>query len=244
MDLFAKGGCAAAGCNGEASALGGNASSRRAVIFLGPPGAGKGTQAKEVAKAFAVPHLSTGDMLRDHVRRGTALGLQAQPLMERGELVPDEIVLGMVEERLSRPDCSAGCVFDGFPRTLPQAEKLDDIFQRGGFGKARVIHMVLDDGLLRSRVTGRRTCKVGGEIYNIFERPPRVAGRCDQDGGELVQRADDREEVVAARLNAYYQQTRPLVDYYRGQGTLVDVDGTPSVDQVSMKIQAVLRGAE
>jgi len=214
------------------------------VVFLGPPGAGKGTQAKEVAKAFGVPHLSTGDMLRDHVGRGTALGRQAAPIMERGELVPDEIVLGMVEERLSRPDCVHGCVFDGFPRTLPQAQELDNIFHRGGFGKARVIHMVLEDGLLHRRLTGRRTCKVGGEIYNIYERPPQVEGRCDHDGGELVQRADDREEVVDARLQAYYEQTQPLVEHYRQQGTLVDVDGAPSVDEVAAKIQAVLRRGE
>ena len=214
------------------------------MIFLGPPGAGKGTQAKQVAKAFAIPHLSTGDMLRDHVARGSELGKLAKPLMESGQLVPDEIVLGIVEERIARPDCAAGCVFDGFPRTLPQAQKLDEILQRGGFGKARVLHVIVDDGLLLRRLTGRRTCKVGGEIYNVYERPPKVAGRCDNDGGELIQRADDREDVVAARLVAYHKQTAPLVEYYRQQAALVDVDGAPAAEQVAAKVNAILAKGE
>ncbi len=213
---------------------------RRAVIFLGPPGAGKGTQAKEVAKAFAMPHLSTGDMLREHVGQGTELGKLAKPIMERGELVPDEVVLGMVEERLSRPDCAKGCVLDGFPRTLTQAEKLDEIFQRSGFGRARVMHIVVEDAFLLRRLTGRRTCKAGGEIYNVYERPPKVEGRCDNDGGELVQRADDTEEVVASRLHTYHRQTQPLVDYYRTQGTLVDVDGAPAAEEIAAKIRRIL----
>jgi adenylate kinase len=217
------------------------AANRRAIIFLGPPGAGKGTQAKEVAKAFGVPHLSTGDMFRDHVGRGTELGRMAKPIMERGELVPDEIVLGIVEERLSRPDCAGGCVFDGFPRTLPQAEKLDEILLRRGFGKARVVHVGVPEDLLLRRLTGRRTCKVGGEIYNIYERPPKVEGRCDNDGGELLQRADDREEVIRERLAAYQRQTRPLIEYYRQQSALLDVDGAPAADLVAASITRILR---
>lgn len=214
---------------------------RRAIIFLGPPGAGKGTQAKEVAKAFGTPHLSTGDMLREHVAKGTALGKTAQPIMERGELVPDEVVLGMVEERISRADCANGCVLDGFPRTLTQAQQLDEIFQRSGFGKARVIHIVVEDEFLLRRLTGRRTCKVGGEIYNIYDRPPKVEGRCDNDGGELMQRADDTEETVASRLKTYHRQTQPLVEYYRHQGTLVDVDGKPAAEQIAARIAQVVR---
>lgn len=221
--------------------MSGAAQSRRAVIFLGPPGAGKGTQAKEVAKALGIPHLSTGDMFRDHVGRGTELGKLAKPIMESGGLVSDEIVLGMVEERLSRPDCAAGCVLDGFPRTLPQAQKLDAILSRSGFAKARVIHVGVPDGLLMRRLTGRRTCKVGGEIYNVHERPPKVEGRCDNDGGELVHRADDTETVVAARLAAYHKQTQPLVDYYRQQSSLEDVDGAPAAEQVAASIMKVLR---
>ena len=214
------------------------------MIFLGPPGAGKGTQAKEVARAFSMPHLSTGDMLRDHVGRGTELGRLAQPIMERGELVPDEIVLGMVEERLARPDCAQGCVFDGFPRTLPQAEKLDEIFARGGYSRPVVLHIAVAEELLLRRLTGRRTCKVGGEIYNIYDRPPKAPGRCDNDGGELVQRADDREEVIRERLAAYERQTHPLVEYYTRQQALVKVDGAPAVDAVTARLKEILRAGQ
>jgi adenylate kinase len=193
-----------------------------------------------VARAFGIPHLSTGDMLREHVGAGTPLGKTAQPLMERGQLVPDEIVLGMVEERLSRPDCAHGCVFDGFPRTLPQAEKLEEILVRNGFSKSRVIHVVVPEAFLIRRLTGRRTCKIGGEIYNVFERPPKQEGRCDVDGGELVQRADDREEAIRARLQAYERQTHPLVDYYRRQTALLEIDGTPSAEAVAAHVTKVL----
>jgi adenylate kinase len=213
---------------------------KRAVIFLGPPGAGKGTQAMRIAQAYGVPHLSTGDMLREHVSRGTELGRQAKPIMERGELVPDEIVLGMVEERISRPDCANGFVFDGFPRTLPQAQALDRILERRRFGRPVVIHLVVDyDGLLK-RLTGRRTCSVGGEIYNIYEHPPKVADRCDNDGGELIQRPDDRPEVIRERLNAYDRQTKPLVEYYRQRGVLEEVNGSAGIDEVNSAVVAVL----
>lgn len=214
---------------------------KRAVIFLGPPGAGKGTQAQEVARLYRIPHLSTGDMLRDHVARGTPLGLLAKPIMERGELVPDEIVLGMVEERISQPDCANGFVFDGFPRTLPQAEKLNEMLRRLGFNRPLVLYIVVDYDLVLKRLTGRRMCKVGGEIYNIYDRPPKVPGRCDNDGGELIQRPDDREEVIQERLVAYERQTKPLVDYYRSQGVLETVDGRPDVDAVTHSIMGILR---
>jgi adenylate kinase len=213
------------------------------VIFLGPPGAGKGTQAKEVAKLYQVPHLSTGDMFRDHVARGTPLGLQAKPIMEHGELVPDDIVLGMIEERISRPDCCNGFVFDGFPRTLPQAEKLDGLLRGRGFGRPLVVHFAVDSERLVKRLTGRRTCRVGGEIYNIYDRPPKVPGRCDNDGGELVQRADDREEVIRERLAQYERQTRPLVEYYRRQGVLEDVDGSAEVGTVTQAVLGILARA-
>lgn len=216
----------------------------RAVIFLGPPGAGKGTQAKEVARLYRVPHLSTGDMFRDHVGRGTALGLKAKPIMERGELVPDEIVLGMVAERISRPDCRSGFVFDGFPRTLPQAEKLNELLRGLSFGRPLVLHFAVDSGQLLRRLTGRRTCSVGGEIYNIHDRPPKVPGRCDNDGGELVQRPDDREEVISERLAAYERQTKPLVEYYRSQGVLLDVDGSAGVEAVTRAVLGILARAQ
>ncbi len=214
---------------------------KRAVIFLGPPGAGKGTQAQELARLYWIPHLSTGDMFRDHVSRGTALGLQAKPIMERGELVPDEIVLGMVEERISRPDCANGFVFDGFPRTLPQAAKLNEILDRLSFNRPLVLYIVVDYDRVLKRLTGRRTCKVGGEIYNIYDRPPKVPGRCDNDGGELIQRPDDREEVIRERLAADERQTKQLVDYYRSQAVLETVDGGADVDAVTHSIMGILR---
>src|SRR5216684_117347 len=208
----------------------------RAVIFLGPPGAGKGTQAKVLAKYFGAPHLSTGDMLREHVEHGTSLGLQAQPIMARGELVPDSLVLKMVAERIERPDCSHGFVFDGFPRTVAQAQYLGEMLKQHGHRRPLVIHLVIDPSLLLRRLTGRRTCKACGEIYNVYERPPKVEGRCDNDGGELVQRPDDREEVVAPRLQAYEKQTAPLVAYYRRLGLLHDVDAAKSVEEVGRQV--------
>jgi adenylate kinase len=215
----------------------------RAVIFLGPPGAGKGTQAKMLAQEFCAPHLSTGDMLREHVEHGTSLGLQAQPIMSRGELVPDSLVLKMVAERIERPDCTHGFVFDGFPRTVAQAQYLGQLLREHGFRRPIVIHLVIDLPLLMKRLTGRRVCKAGGEIYNIYDRPPKVAGRCDNDGGELMQRVDDSEEVIAPRLAAYEKQTSPLVAYYKRLGLLHQVDAAKSVDEVKQQVlQGVLSG--
>jgi adenylate kinase len=216
----------------------------RAVIFLGPPGAGKGTQAKELAKKYGVPHLSTGDMLREHVSQGTPLGLEAKPIMARGDLVPDSLVLKMVRERIERPDCSHGFVFDGFPRTVAQAQYLGVLLRSHGYRTALVIYFAIDPALVLRRITGRRMCKVGGEIYNIFERPTKVPGRCDHDGGELEQRPDDREEIVGPRLQAYEKQTKPLVAYYRRLGRLHDVDAAKSVDEVTRQVMEIVRGAK
>ena len=214
----------------------------RAVIFLGPPGAGKGTQAKELARKYGVPHLSTGDMLRENIANGTPLGAKAKPLMERGELVPDSLVLKMVATRIERPDCSHGFVFDGFPRTVAQAQYLGELLKQHGFRQPVVIHFAIDPALLMRRITGRRMCKVGGEIYNLFERPPKVQGKCDNDGGELEQRPDDREGVVAPRLQAYQKQTAPLVAYYRRLGRLREVDAAKSVDEVARRVLEVVDG--
>jgi len=214
----------------------------RALIFLGPPGAGKGTQAKQIARTCGVPHLSTGDMFRDAVGRGTELGRRVKPIMERGELVPDDLVMKLVEERLSRPDCAHGFVFDGFPRTIAQAALLDGILEMRGFGKPVVIDLAVSADKLMRRLTGRRTCRVGGEIYNVFDAPPKVTGVCDVDGGELVQRADDRPEVVTERLAAYERQTKPLTDYYRRQGVLETVDAGASVEEVGRALREVLKG--
>ena len=208
----------------------------RAVIFLGPPGSGKGTQAIELAKKFGVPHLSTGDMLRDHVSKATPLGTQAKPIMERGELVPDSLVLKMIAERIERPDCRHGFVFDGFPRTEAQAKYLGELLKDHGYKRPFVIHLVIEPSTLMRRLTGRRTCKVGGEIYNIYDRPPKVEGVCDNDGGPLIQRADDHEEVVGARLQTYEKQTAPLVAYYRRRGLLHDVDASKGVEEIGRQI--------
>jgi len=212
----------------------------RAVIFLGPPGSGKGTQAKMLAGKYGVPHLSTGDMLREHIAKGTPLGLKAKPIMDRGELVPDSVVLKMVAERIERPDCSHGFVFDGFPRTVTQAKYLGELLKRQGFQQPTVIHMVIGYLLLIRRLTGRRVCKKCGAIYNIYDRPPKVEGICDLDGDELYQRPDDREEVIKPRLHAYDKLTAPLVSYYRHLGLLYEVDASKSVAEVEQEIcQAV-----
>jgi adenylate kinase len=214
----------------------------RAIIFLGPPGSGKGTQAKELAKKFGVPHLSTGDMLREQIAAGTPLGLKARPIMERGELVPDSLVLRIIAERIERQDCFHGFVFDGFPRTVTQARYLGELLKQHGLKQPFVIHMVIGTAILMRRLTGRRVCSKCGEIYNIYDRPPKVEGICDVDGGELIHRPDDREEVVAPRLHAYEKQTAPLVSYYRRLGALEDIDASKSVAEVQQQIwQCVMR---
>jgi len=217
---------------------------KRALIFLGPPGAGKGTQAKQIAQSCSVPHLSTGDMFRDAVSQGSELGKLAKPIMERGELVPDDLVMKLVKERLSRPDCDRGFVFDGFPRTLEQARQLDRILESRGFGKPLVIDFDVSEQKLLRRLSGRWTCSVGGEIYNIYDAPPKRPGICDVDGGKLVQRADDQPEVVKERLVAYERQTKPVTDYYRRQGVLETVDGGAGVEEVNRALREVLNGAK
>jgi adenylate kinase len=213
----------------------------RAIIFLGPPGAGKGTQSKRIAALLHLPHLSTGDMLREHVASDSALGRQAQPIMASGDLVPDEIVLGMVEERISRPDAAAGFVLDGFPRTLEQARRLGEILQRRGIARPQVFGFAVSNEEILRRLAGRRTCKLGGEIYHVDDQPPKAAGRCDVDGGELVQRPDDLPEVIRERFAAYERQTQPLLDYYRRQGTLVEVNGEQSIDRIAREVETIAK---
>ena len=213
----------------------------RAFIFLGPPGAGKGTQAKRLARRFGMPHLSTGDMLREAVAEGTQVGLQAKPIMERGELVPDPLVTKMIAERLERGDCNRGCVFDGYPRTVTQAVDLDHLLQWRGMGKPVVIEFRVPADRLLRRLSGRWTCSLNGETYNIYEAPPKVAGICDFDGGKLMQRPDDRPEVISERLAAYEFQTRPLTDYYWRKGALDVIDASASMEEVGAALAKVIR---
>jgi adenylate kinase len=215
----------------------------RAVILLGPPGAGKGTQAQRIAQWYRLPHLSTGDMFRDHIQRKTEFGLKAKPLMERGELVPDDIVLSMVEDRIDQPDCRNGFVFDGFPRTLAQADALERICCKHHLGRTIVLHMVVEPDLLMRRLTGRRICKSGGHIYNVYVRPPKHEGICDEDGSELIHRHDDTEGVISERLLAYGAMTVPLVDYYRSRGLLNAIDAMADADAVTESIRKILDGA-
>jgi len=213
------------------------------IILLGPPGAGKGTQAKRIAEYYGIPQISTGDLLRQHVKDGTGLGLQAKDIMARGELVPDELLYDMVAQRLREADCERGFILDGFPRTAAQAAWLDGFLERELFEKSRrgkclpiVIRIDVDYNDLLRRLTGRRTCPVCGRIYNVHLQPPRVDELCDVDGSKLVTRNDDREEVIRERLHAYERQTRPVADYYEREGRLVSVDGSSAAEQVFERV--------
>jgi adenylate kinase len=212
------------------------------IILLGAPGAGKGTQAKLIAKTFDIPQISTGDLLRDHVARGTSLGATAKAIMARGDLVPDQLVLDMVTGRLREADCHRGFILDGFPRTVPQAEWLDSFLEKEREGKDPcekaacappvVIQLLVDYDKIFKRIAGRRSCPSCGRIYNVYLQPPKVEGICDVEGATLVCRPDDREDVVKERLKAYERQTLPLVDYYSSRGRLVTVNGDQPVEEV------------
>jgi adenylate kinase len=208
----------------------------QALIFLGAPGAGKGTQAREVAKYFAIPQISTGDILRDAVKRQTPLGLAAKAKMEAGALVPDEVVCGIVDERISEPDCQKGFILDGFPRTIPQAQFVDRMLEAKGRGMPLVVNIRVEQDLLLKRLTGRRTCSTCGEIYNVYFSPSKVEGVCDKDGGKLIHRADDNEETIRQRLVAYENQTSPLIDYYRAKNLLHDIDGNRDPEPIAQEL--------
>ncbi len=212
----------------------------RPVIFLGPPGAGKGTQARAVAERLGVPQVATGDMFRDQVARGTALGRQAKAVMERGELVSDEIVVAMVADRIRQPDCADGFILDGFPRTREQAERLEALLQANGWSGVLAVSLQVSYTKLIRRLTGRRTCTVCGEIYNIYYRPPQQEGRCDLDGGELTQRSDDREEVIRERLRQYEEQTKPLADFYLDRQSLLEVESDGSPEELTERLLKTL----
>ncbi len=211
------------------------------LIFLGPPGAGKGTQARVVARKLGIHHISTGDILREAAAKRTGLGLAAKAKMDKGELVPDNVISPIVEERLSRPDCRNGAILDGFPRTIAQAEFLDRILKRTGLGEPLVLNLQVETDSIIRRLTGRRTCSTCGEIYNIHVNPPRQDEVCDKDGGKLIQRADDNEDAIRIRLKAYEQDTLPLIDYYEKKHLLRHVDGSGSPEEITERLLSLLK---
>jgi len=194
------------------------------VILLGPPGAGKGTQAASIASEVNIPHISTGEMFRAALNNGTPLGLEAKKFMDSGELVPDDVVVGMVRERIQQPDCNDGFLLDGFPRTIVQAQKLDETMENDGLSIDLVINLVCDDKTVLSRLTGRRVCRSCGAIYHIENVPSKQDGICDKCGGELYQRDDDKADTILNRLEVYRNSTEALIDYYRQKDLLKDVD--------------------
>jgi adenylate kinase len=210
------------------------------LLFMGPPGAGKGTQARRVAEKYGIPQLSTGDMLRAAVKAGTEIGLKAKAVMESGGLVSDEIVIGIIADRTLEPDCAGGFLLDGFPRTVAQAEALDRLLAERKQTIDRVVDIQADSEALVRRITGRSTCSGCGEGYHNEFKKPATAGVCDKCGGTLTQRADDNEETVRNRLAAYDRQTAPLIEFYRQKGSLKSVDGMMEMDQVFDAICAVV----
>jgi len=211
------------------------------VILFGPPGAGKGTQAAILAEKTGLVHITTGELFREAIRKETELGKQAKPYYDRGDLVPDALTIGMLLERLAEEDAVHGCLLDGFPRTLEQAKALDQALVEQGQAIDKVLCIQVPEDELLGRLAGRWTCRGCGDVYHRQSRWPKVEGRCDRCGGELYQRDDDQPESVRRRLEVYSRQTAPLIDYYRGQGKLVEVDGYRSVDEVSGELQAALK---
>jgi adenylate kinase len=211
------------------------------VVLVGPPGAGKGTQAQFLASHLSIPKISTGDIFRDNVSHGTALGRQAQAYMERGDLVPDEVTIAMVTDRLADEDAQAGFLLDGFPRNVPQAETLKKMLLSLDTRLDVVLELVVDDDEVVRRLSGRRTCRRCGRIWHESFDPPLVAGICDDCGGELFQRDDDREETIRHRLEVYQEQTAPLVSFYADEGTLLGLDATGPVDEITDRALGALR---
>jgi len=210
------------------------------LILLGPPGAGKGTQAQFLIDDYAIPQISTGDMLRAAVKEGTPMGLKAKECMDSGALVPDDVVVGIVRERLQQGDCAKGFILDGFPRTVPQADALSETLQQLGKEIDAAIALTVDTEALVERLAGRRTCPVCDAGYHLKYDPPREDSICTKCGAQLVQRDDDKEETVRNRMQVYAEQTQPLLDYYSKSGVLVEVDGMNSIDEVRIAIKEAL----
>ncbi len=215
----------------------------RYIILLGGPGAGKGTQAKMLAETLGIPQVSTGDLFRVHLKQETELGKLARQYMDRGELVPDEVTIGMVRERFARPDCSEGALLDGFPRTIPQAAGLDVLLAEGGERVALAPYIKVDPRVLLQRLAGRWTCRQCGAMYHAVFSPSQQDGVCDQCGGELYQRADDTPETQQRRIDVYFEQTAPLIDWYRQKGLLVEIDGEQSIEAVGADLLTAIRSA-
>ncbi|XEC94601.1 adenylate kinase [Paenibacillus tarimensis] len=212
------------------------------ILFMGPPGAGKGTQAERIVEEFAIPHISTGDAFRLAMKQGTPLGQKAKEYVDQGLLVPDDVTNGIVRERLAQDDCSKGFLLDGFPRTLSQAEALDEMLAAMNRKIDHVVNLKVDRSLLLARLTGRRICKACGSTYHVIFNPPAEEGVCDKCGGELYQRSDDTEEKVGTRLDEYISKTAPLLAYYEDKGLLREVDGEKEIDAVTSDIVSCMRG--
>ena len=212
------------------------------IVLMGLPGAGKGTQAEKIVEKYAIPHISTGDMFRAAIKEGTELGLKAKAFMDEGKLVPDEVTIGIVRERLSQPDCEKGFLLDGFPRTVPQAEALDSILEELDRPVEHTINIEVEKEELIARLSGRRICKTCGASYHLIFNPPAVEGKCDKDGGELYTRADDNPETVANRLEVNRNQAQPLLDFYQAKGVLTNIDGQQDINKVFADLDALLQG--
>lgn len=202
------------------------------LVLLGPPGVGKGTQASNIVKKYNIPHISTGDIFRANIKEGTELGLTAKEYMDKGLLVPDEIVVSIVKDRLTKDDCKEGFLLDGFPRTVEQAKALDNELIKMGIKLDKVVNIEADEDVLIERATGRRICKECGATYHIKNNPPKVEGKCDLDGGILYQRDDDKVETVATRIQVYLDQTQPLIKYYTDKGLILNIDGVRSIEDI------------
>ncbi len=211
------------------------------VILLGPPGAGKGTQAASIAKEVGIPHISTGEMFRASLKEGTPLGLEAKKYMDSGELVPDDVVVGMVRERIQQPDCKEGFLLDGFPRTIIQAQKLDETLENDGLNMDLVVNLVCNDKTVLSRLTGRRVCRNCGAIYHVENMPSKQSGICDECGGELYQRDDDKADTILNRLEVYRNSTEALIDYYRQKDLLKDVDANAQREETLKAMLALIK---